>query len=116
MEEGYVSEEDEPLDIDGAGADNLFDGEMEREGVEGEGVEGGGVEGEGVEGEVTEGETAEVMDDGDDQPAQKRRRINADSKIALYGVEIGVLSFGRISRSISRSSSVSSVKSAMSLS
>ena len=79
-------------------------------------VEGEGVEGEGVEGEGVEGKTAEVMDDGDDQPAQKRRRMNADAKIALYGVETGVLSFGRKSCSISHSSSISSVKSAMSLS
>jgi len=92
------------LDVDGAGADVPLDRETG---------------GEDVGGENVGGEGAEVRndrdDDGDDHPL-KRMRITADAGIALVGLETGILDFGRISRSTSRSSSVASVRSAMSLS
>jgi len=88
-EEGYES--DDPLDVDGTGADVLFYGE-------------------------TEGEDSEVRNDGDGQPAPKWMRMTADAEIALIGLGAGLLESGRISRLSSCSSSVSSVRSAMSLS
>lgn len=79
------------MDANGAGADVPFDRE-------------------------TEGEDTEARNDGEDQPPPKRMRLTSDARIALVGLEMGILDFGRISRSTSRSSSVSSVTSAMSLS
>ena len=95
-EEGYESDADEPLDIDGAGADVPLDREPEREDAK--------------------EKDAEVKNDGDDQRPPKRMRMTADAGIALIGLETGIVDFGRISRSTSRCSSVSSVRSAMSLS
>jgi len=84
------------LDIDGAGADVPLDREPE--------------------GEDVEEKDAEAKDDGGDQRPPKRMRMTADAGIALVGLETGIIDLGRISHSTSRCSSVSSVRSAMSLS
>lgn len=90
-EEGYESDEDEPLDADGAGADVP----LYRE---------------------TEGEDAEVRDDKGSEPAPKRMRMTADAGITLIGLGARLLDSERISRSTSRASSVSSMRSMMSVS
>lgn len=75
------------------------------------------IEGENDEGRdgQSEREDDEGRDDMGDQHASKRIRMSVDAEMALAGLKTGILDTGRISRS-SSTSSISSVKSAMSTS
>ena len=87
-----VDKMDEPLDPDGAGADIIFDGDGSRE-------------------EEDKGSQEDNMDSdssGYDEHPRKRIRISADAAIASIGLEDGSLGTGRISHSVSISSSRSS--------
>lgn len=78
-----------------------------------------------VEGEDEKGKEGEEDDKGEDSDTRptKRMRMSADATIALIGIESRILDTERISRSAStsqyssssRSSSVSSLRSAMSI-
>ena len=75
------------------------------------------IEGENDKGRdgQSEREDDEGRDDMGDQHASKRIRMSVDAEMALAGLKTGILDTGRISRS-SSTSSISSVKSAMSTS